>query len=287
MNSNLLNMDFEKIKFSASSCHALLTGGNELTEKQQETLAAYSLREQGVGRALTANQEAELNKLKAKASAPFEFGATAMSLIELQWLRHKFGYKKLAETPATLKGHICEQDSMELLDQVLPVSELRVKNTKRFEDSDYFIGTPDIILEQEEIVEDVKTPINIENFLRVKNLDPVYFTQGQVYMDITGFRKFRVCYCLVTTPELILQRLEDRVWRWYSGGPMADEAVEQIRVNHTYDHIPKEERVKVFEFEYDPEYISKLQNRVELAREVMKKMSLNKVPNVSQSLVTL
>lgn len=210
-------------------------------------------------------------KLKVDKEAG-NLGETAKSYIEEIWLQNKFGYKEEAMTDEMLKGLICEQDSMELVQKVLG-GNFRVKNRENFK-NDYLTGTPDIILPDS--VEDLKTSFTVKTFFKAE-LNSLYYWQGQVYMELTGRKNFRLIYCLVNTPEEIVLDLEKRVYYKFScdeENPHYKTWIEQIRKNHTFDAIPAEKRIKVIEFTHNPYDIEKMYRKIDKAREYYKTLTL-------------
>lgn len=249
-------------------------GGTCITDKQLERLNELQTRKDGNGKPLTDNMKAELADLITKRDAPPELSQGAKSYIEELWLQTKYGYKEPVVTEVLLKGNMCEQDAIQLVSDVLPVDEFRVKNKKHFED-EFFIGTPDIILTR--IVEDIKNAWTLKTFFNVQSLDPIYYAQGQVYMHLTKRGKFKVHYCLVNTPLELVENEQKRFF-WKYGGDEDNkhyrQAARQIEMNHCFDQIPKCERIKTFEFDYDPAFIADLQSKVILAREYYNTLKL-------------
>jgi len=218
-----------------------------------------------VGRLMT-DPKLNADKLAGK------LGQTAKSYIEEIWLNNNFGYKEEVMTDEMLKGLICEQDSMELVQQVLG-GDFRVKNRKNFK-NDYLTGTPDIVLTDS--IEDLKTSFTVKTFFN-SELNSLYYWQGQVYMELTGKKYFRLIYCLVNTPKEIILDLEKRVYYKFScdeDNPHYKLWVEQIRKNHNFDNIPAKNRIKVFEFVYNPEDIEKMYRKIDKAREYYKSLTL-------------
>lgn len=255
------------LKIRASAAGLLMSGSAGITSKQLEKLVELQARKDGVGRPLTANQADELADLVKKRDAPPSLSQGAKTYIEQLFLQHRYGYKEPVVTDVLLKGNMCEQDGIALVSKVVPSDEFRVKCKRYFED-EYFTGNPDILLKQ--IVEDIKNAWSVKTFFYTTDLDPIYYAQGQVYMHLTGRTRFRVHHCLINTPiELI--HTEQKRYFWKYGGDEKNrhfqEAAKQIERNHTFDHIPENERVKTFEFDYEPSFISELQKRVEMARE--------------------
>lgn len=229
-------------------------------------------------RPLTDNMQTTLQELIDKRDAPFEFGATARSFIRALWLQLEYGYRDLVFTNELLKGHLCEQDSIHLLDQVFPLKKgIRMKNKDRKE-NDFFTGHCDIHIKRHKVIEDVKTCWSLSTFDKVDSAPELYYAQGQAYMDLYGCDTFNLYYCLVNTPAEQVMEEEKRYW-FKLGAPDEDnklwiEVQEQLAKNHRYDHIPAELRVKVFRYERNDEYIAEMKRRVQYARELYKGFSL-------------
>lgn len=238
---------------------------------------------------LTEKMEETLAELNAKISAPFEFGKTTLGYIRKTRRRNEYGFDEPVASKEMIKGNLCEQDAIDLVSKVIKDPRFRRKNPHNFRDLDgYFTGTPDVILwgqpgydpedpneqpipELEAVVEDVKTSWNLRTFDEVENPPEHYVTQAQVYMYLTGIRVYRLIYCLVDTPWELIEEEKKKFFFKYGGdeSPEYKEAAYKLELVHRVsDKIPVEDRIKVFQFEYDEEYIQKLKERVDLAREV-------------------
>lgn len=261
------------IKFRASAVGALMVGGNGITDKQLQQLEELQSRKEAASRGeakpLTAKMEEDLAALIEKRDAPFELSQTAKTFVREEWLRREFGFRDVVVTDEMLKGHICEQDSFSMISETCPAEEFRSKNKYRYE-NEWFTGYPDLVLKKSDFVEDVKSCWSLKTFLDKTSVEPIYFAQGQVYMDLTGKRNFRLHYCLNDTPRQLVEN-ELRRFFWKYGGdednPDFLQASEQIERNHSFGEIPVSKRVRTFVFEYDPDYLSELKKRVEAARD--------------------
>ena len=87
--------------------------------------------ESSTKRKLTPNQNETLLELLKKIKEPFEFGETAKSYIQKEWLRREMGFDEPVFSKEMLKGLRCEQDSFDLLKTVRPIKDFRA-NAKRF-----------------------------------------------------------------------------------------------------------------------------------------------------------
>lgn len=274
----------KQIRFRASKVGALMVGTHGLTDNQKERLHELDLREAGVFRtpngkpgSYTPNMAKEHQELIEKRDAPFELSATAKSFVEQVWLEKMYGYYEPIYTHEILKGHLCEQDSMALVSEVYPTDEFRRKCRGEYENR-YFTGHPDILLEKSGVVEDIKSSWSLKTFFETRDFPELYYAQGQVYMDLTGADHFRLFYCLIDTPQELLWREEKRLY-WLFGGDSEDyiRASEQLYKNHDYSKIPPKQRVKVFEFGRDKDYMKELKTRVKYAREYFDSLSLEMI----------
>lgn len=271
-------MSNEPLLIRASEAGKLMIGGNTITESQLRDLEVLQYRKDHEGEKdrnektiapLTPKMEEERLFLIAKRDAPFELGATAKSLVRDIWLRREFGYDEPVMTPQLFKGLLCEQDSIGVVSRQLPATEFRVKNMNSFHD-EFFTGNPDIVLRGEDTVEDIKTSWTVKTFVEAA-VPEEYYGQGQVYMHLTGMKHFRLIYVLVDTPaELVLEEHKRFFFKFGADdeNPHYQEACEKLdRMHYPSRFIPEEKRIKVFSFDYDPEYIAELARRVIVARE--------------------
>lgn len=178
------------------------------------------------------------------------------------WIKYKkwtapenSGYNK------NVKGTSVEGLSIEMVNRLDGTNYS--KNEEKFT-NDYLIGCPDIVDAERKMVVDVKSSWNIESFLSNvnKELSKNYWWQMQGYMALLDFQKAEVNFCLVTTPEHIIQsEIDKRAGENYSA--------EEIRDNLTFDDIPESERRLRFVVERDDEAIEKLYKRIRKCREYL------------------
>lgn len=262
-----------EILFRCSRIGDLISGSEGLTARQEERLIELRVKQE-IGK-ITDKQLIELGTLIEKQGNIKAIGKTTESYVKSVWLQKVFGYKEDIMTDEMMKGLLCEQDSFGLVKTVLG-GEFRSKNTNRFR-NDFIEGTPDAILKKEDYVEDVKSSYNLRTFTEAE-LIKLYEWQGQGYMWLTGKKKYRLIYCLVPTPDEIIAEQKKR---WYfkfncdETNPHYIEASQQI--DHNNEIIKKlapEFRVKVFEFDFDPEKIELLKVKIQSCREYYKTLEL-------------
>ena len=243
---------------------------NKITPKQLQTIAKYEAKE-----SLTDKQEAELKRLVAKRDAPFELSQTAKTMVRGIWLQREFGHYRPMVVKETLKGDLCEDKAIDILDELMPVKGLRVTNEKNYQ-NEFFTGTPDLPLEEDDLIEDIKCPWDADTF-KTAEPDQDYIAQAQTYMALLKTSKYRLCYVLVNTPEGILEREIKRYY--FKFGQDEDnedyqEVAQRLRAAHNFDHIPIEKRLKVWTFYSDGSYQAEMVRRVKAARKYYDTLTL-------------
>lgn len=161
---------------------------------------------------------------------------TTKSFVE-EWIKQQiYGYRKEITSKEMNKGIIFEDTAIDKAIEWLDLP-FAIKNTERFTD-EFFTGEPDLILPDEVI--DIKNSWDCFTFPLFEKEIPTddYFYQVQVYMYLTGKRKARVVYILLETPETYNEPAK------------------------SYDHVDKKYKIKEFAFDYKPEVIDKLKERI-------------------------
>lgn len=158
-----------------------------------------------------------------------------------------------------------EDESIDYIAEQLDYAFL-TKNEEYFE-NDHMCGTPDIILSDHLIdIKNSYTPATFPLFddeLKTKD----YYYQGQVYMELTGRKHYKVIYTLMNTPIHLVEK-EARSYCYAEGIELDDNILKQFIDRHNWDNVKDEYKIKVFEFDYDPEVIEKIKERVEECRTI-------------------
>jgi hypothetical protein len=218
-----------------------------------------------------------LGKIMTNDRSGKSIGQTAISYLEEIYLEQVWGFKRDIKTKYMEKGNQCEQDGVSLVyDLVYGRDKFLYQNTTNYQ-NDHITGTPDIVNKADDIVHDIKISWDIYTFLKAQ-MTKDYDYQLRGYMWLLGFDKAELDYCLVNTPE---QMIEDEYKNLaYYGGYIDDqndeylEKCNQIELNMTYDRIPKENRLKRIPLERDTSIEDKIIERVLECREILKNMSL-------------
>jgi hypothetical protein len=146
-------------------------------------------------------------------------------------------------------------------------------NNKARMSNDFITGEWDIL--KSEVVTDTKCSWDLITFLKATKgeLNKDYFYQLHGYMALTGAKSAVVAYCLVNTPENLVQSEIKNTW-YKMGCPdeSSDEwqnVVQEIEMLGKYDDIPVSERVFEFNIERDEAIIERINTRVSQCRQWM------------------
>jgi hypothetical protein len=193
-------------------------------------------------------------------------------LIEV-YISEKYGRKRDIQTKQMKKGIEAEQDSIDLLSMYLklPFS----KNEERFK-NDFITGLPDII--NGDTVIDIKSSYDLWTFLGniPDKLDNLYYWQMQSYMWLTGTRKATIAYCLVNTPESIIQ--QEKFYLLKKMDVISEESPEfikeamKVEFNMTFDDISINERILTFNVNRSEDDILRIENKVLKARTFLQEL---------------
>lgn len=278
------------LKIRCSRISYLMTESSEnkpLTTAQTETLNGLQSKDK-----LTDKQTETLNELLAKQERSKEVTLSKGAISEIRriWRKHQ-GYEEIVLTDAIKKGLECEQDSMDLVDRVIPTSQPMRLRFNRQLSNDYITGTPDVVLFNDGYIEDIKTSYTLATFQDAE-LEDLYYGQGQGYMHLVNelpetimpILKYRLIYCLVKTPEHMVNEERARLgWKFQNDQANEDfqKYDKQILANqNVVDKFADVDKVKVFEFDYDKNYIDLLYKKIDKARQFYKTIRLNDSPYI-------
>ena len=193
-------------------------------------------------------------------------------LIEV-YIAEKYGRKRDIQTKQMKKGIEAEQDSIDLLSMYLKL--LFSKNEERFK-NDFITGLPDII--NGDTIIDIKSSYDLWTFLGniPDKLDNLYYWQMQSYMWLTGTRKATIAYCLVNTPESIIQ--QEKYYLLKKMDVISEESPEfikeamKVEFNMTFDDISINERILTFNVNRSEDDILRIENKVLKARTFLQEL---------------
>lgn len=189
------------------------------------------------------------------------------------YIAEKYGRKKDIQTKQMKKGIEVEQDSIDLLSMYLKMPF--AKNEERFS-NEYITGLPDII-DNDRII-DIKSSYDLWTFIGniPDKLDSLYYWQMQSYMWLTGTTSAIIAYCLVNTPESIIE--QEKYYMLKKMDVATEENPEyvkeamKIEFNMSFDDIDINERVLMFKVGRNEDDILRIQQKVERAREFLREL---------------
>lgn len=271
-----MNLPIFKIRASAAS--EILGGTMGLTEVQNAKLIELSTRKEqaanGVDKVkpLTDKMEAELANLIYKFENP-ELPDGAKTYCQ-KWIKEQlYNRRKHFSNLYLEKGIQCEDGAIEFASDYHGW-EGAEKNDEWFEDA-YMQGTPDIILENESHVIDIKNSYDAFSFPLFETEIPTkgYDTQLQVYLHLTGHDCATLCYCLMDAPlDIMKEEMRRMSWKEGSMGAVSDELYQKVKAEMTYSNLIPELRLKTFTVTKDQSVIDELIFRVEKCREYIEQL---------------
>ena len=202
-----------------------------------------------------------LGKLMTNSKSKGEvLSQTAKTYLKELAIEEKFGIKKEFSSRYTDKGNIQEDTAIEMASKVLNLP-FALKNTEYFE-NEFIKGTPDLILEDEII--DIKCSWDGTTFPwfedELPNKD--YYWQMIGYMWLTGRSNARVVYCLVDTPEDIVQdEIRRTSWKKFEID-VTEETETEVRAKHEFSHISENKRVRAFQIELNEANIEQVKEKL-------------------------
>lgn len=187
------------------------------------------------------------------------------------------------------KGLMVEEDSITLL------SRLRKRMFKKNKETlfnKYIQGTPDLYEGGEDIfhaqvIDELKSSWDIYTFFRVhtKSLNADYYWQVQGYMDLSGATKANLIYCLINTPQVLIDDEKRRLLYQMNAGttenPDYKEACEELDRLMIYDDIPMQERIIEYAIERNQSDIDLMHAKVERARTYLQNLEHMLHPDVA------
>lgn len=228
------------------------------------------------------NKWEKLNKLDdliedlEKVKNEVTLSETCKNYLIQSYVLSKYGRIREIVTKQMVKGIISEEDSIAMFS--ILEGKIYNKNTKRIS-NDFICGTPDLydtddLRNCNEII-DIKSCWDIFTFLQnVANPQNDYYEwQLQGYMALTNAKIGTIAYCLVNTPDSIIEGekylLLKRMDVVTEEDPDYKREVQILLANRKFDDIPMSERLLTYSIERDDEKIEKIYQKVKKCREFL------------------
>lgn len=191
-------------------------------------------------------------------------------LFEL-WVEQKYGRTKDIKSKYMEKGTKQELEAITLLNDV--TGNLYFKNENNLE-NEWITGTPDIWKKREGYVRDIKCSWSVFTFEDSKrnDINSDYYWQLQSYMDLTEADTAYLDYCLVDTPENLIEREQYYLEKdeEFTDLETLKQAREELRKSLLFSDIPDSDRVHTIEIKRNDEDINLIHERVERCRKFYK-----------------
>lgn len=188
----------------------------------------------------------------------------------------KYGRVMEVKAKQMIKGTLTEEECIVLFSTAEGVvynkNNYRIKN-------DYISGTPDLfdgatLFDSQEII-DIKSCWDIFTFL--KNVqepeNDMYYWQLQGYMALTGAKIGTIAYCLVNTPDSIIEGEKYNLLRKMDVATEIDpEYLKELSVliaNRKFDDIPAQERLLTYSIDRNDEEIELMYRKIDKCREFL------------------
>lgn len=214
---------------------------------------------------------------------------TKTHLIDV-YVANRYGRQDDIQNKYIEKGLAVEEDSITLYSRIK--GEVYFKNEDHLS-NEYIKGTPDLyigdtITTARHII-DIKSSWDIYTFMRTitKDINKLYYWQLQGYMALTGARSATLAYCLVNTPQQLIDD-EKRRLMWKMGvateeTPLFIEACNELQRNMTFDDIALHERLIEFKIDRDDNDIDRMYARVMACRQWLNEFEASRIKDSSLS----
>ena len=199
---------------------------------------------------------------------------TAKSYLLDVYVQQKYNRRNDFTNKYVQKGLMVEEDSITLYSRI---KKSFFKKNEETLSNEFIKGTPDTFIGEDilsaETIIDVKSSWDIFTFFKTftKDINSDYWWQLQGYMALTGATSSKLAYCLVNTPEMLIN--DEKRKLMYKMGAISDEnvdyqnACDEMDFYMKYDDIPLKNRLNEFELDRDDEAIANIYKNVAKARE--------------------
>ena len=261
--------DFKDFKFRCSSLGKLMVGVKpNITEKQKELLETLIAKQRGGN--ITDKQLITLGQLIEKRDARPELSQGVKTYLEQLHKEEVFGKREEIRSKYLDKGIQVEEQSISLYSEL--TDTLFIKNKERRSNA-FISGEPD---NTQGKIRDIKSSWSLSTFPmhddRLTNSD--YFWQLQGYMELFDKEESELIYCLVDTPEeLINDEMRRTGWKLGFTADIPDDLEAEIRNNMTFSDVPAPLRVKVFHIQRDRLAMRQLEEQIIRCRTYLNQLS--------------
>ena len=283
-----------KFKIRCSAISQITAKGTPagLNEKEQDEYKDLVLCSQGklltpTGKAatFTVKRKARLDDLERLKDRKAELPAGAKTYAE-NWLHDRI-YRRRREFSAeqTEKGNRTEQVGFEMIKEYLQDPFMR-EHPDRV-NSEYITGQCDLM--SPDILFDCKAAFTHETMpLFDETLKKAHREQLHGYGYLYGYKRLARAYALTNMPEDMIERKAYNATRSKYGPDFTEveynEQLERLTKKYTYDDLPLNLRVMITEFDYNPQFIEFVIERVKMIREYLAELEAQLPDHVRESI---
>ena len=185
-----------------------------------------------------------------------------------------FGEEPSVSTPQMEKGTVCEQDGIKLYR-----AKTQAFHTKNLEkkSNDHIAGTCDLILKDK--IVDIKCSFTNRTWFKMTEKEAMSEYQWQLvsYCWLWDKPLAQIAYCGVKTPDYLLEEEVKKAVKTSRINPDNHEEYNKIEEavynQHTFERVPSENRIKLYDFEVTQDMINKLKSKCESAKEYLLKLA--------------
>lgn len=251
----------------------MLSPKGALPESQYEDFVELKLKKDK-----TPAEQKKLQGMEVKLSKSEELTDTCKGFLARTYAIEKYySGRKGKPTAAMVKGTVVQREAFDLF---IAAEEKHYNSQVKLLKNEFITGVPDlfdgtIATSSQEIIE-VKSSWNIFSFLSVigKPLKKNIYWQLMGYLWLTGAKVGTVAFCLINTPEHILEEEKQRVINnrklYEEDEDRFNAMIEELSVRMNYNDIPLQDRVLRFSVERNEADIAKISGKVIKCREYLK-----------------
>lgn len=263
-------MDWTKVLIPCSSLGKIMTQPRgRITDKQLEKLAELSQKE----RFSVREREEYFRLLSMRETSPPELSQTCKNFLHEFYAFKKYGRRFAVADPISfaMKGIAVESRGIAMVSKMDGMKYF--KNRSTFRDG-FISGRPDV--NDPEKVIDIKASWDLRSFYvdaGAEELDKKYWWQMQGYFALTGKEAGEVVFCLITTPNILIQAQQKRLYEELNQPGEKDPrylaAKKRLESSMRFDDISENERVFRVVVERDEKAIQRIYPKVQQCREYL------------------
>lgn len=198
------------------------------------------------------------------------------------YISEKYGRKQDIQNKYIEKGLAVEEDGITIYSRnkriMFTKNETHLKNNFIMGTPDMFIGTA--IHDADRII-DIKCSWTIYTYFRTftKDVNSLYYWQGMGYMWLTGANYFDLAYCLVNTPESLIEAEKRSLW-YKLGQPAEDDgnfvdACWELERSMVYDDVPLKEKLLEYTIDRNEGDIELLKGKIKSGRDYLNQLHID------------